>query len=91
MKAMKAVGRTLTYQLHAEEPPRVTTFLSVENASFDTNPVTPCSTGTRESHHRPVHICLTYSSSEDDDDTPTDETPSPDSTPPVQYCIDAFQ
>ena len=25
---------------------------SVENASFD--PVTPCSTGTRQSHHRPV-------------------------------------
>ena len=42
-------------------------------------------------HHQPVHRCLTYSSYEDDDVTPTDETPSPHSTPPVQYCVDAFQ
>ena len=63
---------------------------SVENASFDPDPVTPHSTGTRQSHCRPVHRCLTYSSSEDEDDTPTDETPSPDSTP-VQYYVDAFQ
>ena len=62
----------------------------VKNASFDPDPVTPCSTGTSQSHCRPVSRCLTYSSSEDDDDTPTDETPSPDSTPPVQYHIDAF-
>ena len=27
---------------------------SVKNASFDPAPVTPCSTGTREAHHRPV-------------------------------------
>ena len=27
---------------------------SVENISFDPDPVTQCSTGTRESHHRPV-------------------------------------
>ena len=27
---------------------------SVENASFDPDPVTPCSTGTRQSHRRPV-------------------------------------
>ena len=58
---------------------------SVKNVSFDTDPVTPCSTSTRESHHRPVHRCLTYSSSEDDDDAPTDEIPSPNSTLPVQY------
>ena len=63
---------------------------NVENASFDPDPVTPCSTGTRETHHRPVHRCLTYSSSEDDD-TPTNEIPSPESTSPVQYCLDAFQ
>ena len=29
--------------------------------------------------------CLTYSSSKDNDDTPTDKLPSPNSTPPVQY------
>ena len=60
---------------------------SVKNASFDPDPVTLC----RQSHHRPVHRCLTYSSSEDDDGTPTDETLSPDSTPQVQYHIDALQ
>ena len=65
---------------------------SVENASFDPDPVTPCSAGTREPHHRPVHRCLTYySSEEDDDDAPMDEFPSPDQIPPVQYHQDAFQ
>ena len=64
---------------------------SVGNASFDPDPVTPCSTGTRESHHRPVCRCLTYSSSEDDDATPTNVTPSPHSTLPVQYHTDTLQ
>ena len=27
---------------------------SVKNASFDPDPVTQCSTGTRQPHHRPV-------------------------------------
>ena len=65
---------------------------SVQNASFDPNQVTPCSTSTKESHCRPVHRCLTFSSSkEDDDDTPTDKIPSLNSTLPVQYHTDAFQ
>ena len=65
---------------------------SVENASFDLHPVLPCSTGTKESHCRPVCRCLPFSSSEeDDDDTPMDEIPSPNSTLPVQYHTDAFQ
>ena len=65
---------------------------SVENASFDPDPVTPCNTGTREPHYRLVHRHLIFSSSkEDDDDTPTDEFPSPDQIPPVQYHQDAFQ
>ena len=42
---------------------------SVENVSFDPDPVTSCSTGTKETYHRPVHRCLSYTSSEDDDDT----------------------
>ena len=63
---------------------------SVENTSFNPDTVTPCSTGTRDPHWRPVHRHLTYSSSVDDD-TPTDEIPSPDSTQPVQYHIDALQ
>ena len=64
---------------------------SVKNMSFDPDPVPPCSTGTRESHHRPVHRGLIYSSFEDDDDTPTDKIPLPDCTLPVQYHVDAFQ
>ena len=65
---------------------------SEEHASFDPDPVMPCSKGIRESHCRPVHRCLTFSSSEeDDDDTPMDETPSPNSTLPVQYHTDTFQ
>ena len=65
---------------------------SVENVSFDADPITPHSTGTRESHCRPAHRCLTFSSSEEeDDDTPADEITSPDSTPPVQYHLDVFQ
>ena len=63
---------------------------TVKNVSFGPDPVTPHSTGTRETHCRPVHRCLAYSSSEDDDDTPTDKIPSLDSTPPVQYFLDAF-
>ena len=54
---------------------------SVENASFDLHPVMPCSTGTKESHCRPVQRSLTFSSSEeDDDDTPTVKITSPNST-----------
>ena len=63
---------------------------SVENASFDPDPVTPCSTGTRQSHHRPVWQHLTFSSSEDED-TPTDETPLPASTAPLQNHVDTLQ
>ena len=65
---------------------------NVQNTSFDQDPVTPCSTGTRESHCRPVCRSLTFSSSEEDDDgTPTDAIPSPNSTPPVQYHTDTLQ
>ena len=61
---------------------------SVDNASFD--PVTLHSTGTRQSHHRPVWQHLTFSSSEDED-TPTDEIPSPVSATPLQNCINTLQ
>ena len=88
---MKAVVRTSTYPLHLEEPPKIHHVSSIENASFDPYPVTPCSTGTSQSHRKPVHRCLTYSSSEDDDDTPRDEIPSPDSTPQVQCHVNALQ
>ena len=64
---------------------------SVENVSFDPDPVTCHSTGTREVHHRPVHQGLTYSSFRDDADSPTDEIPSPNSAPPVQYYTYTLQ
>ena len=65
---------------------------SVEHASFDPGPVMPCSTSIRELPCRPVCRCLTFSSSEEDeDDTPMDEIPSPNSTLPVQYHTDTFQ
>ena len=51
---------------------------SVKNASFDPDPVTPCSTG--QSHLRPVYRWLTYSSS-DNIDTSEDEAPSPSTNP----------
>ena len=59
---------------------------STENASFDPNPVTPHSTGTKEPHCRLLCQCLTFSSSEEDDDgTPTDVIPSPNSTSAVPH------
>ena len=64
---------------------------SVENASFDPDPVTLHSTSTREAHCRTVWRHLTHSSSEGDADSPNDEIPSPDSTLPVQHHVDAFQ
>ena len=54
---------------------------SVENASFDPDPVTQHSI--KESHLRPVCRQLTYSSS-DDVDTPEDEAPSPHNNSQVQ-------
>ena len=63
-----------------------------EHASFDPDPVMSCRRGIRESPCRLVHRCLTFSSSEEDDnDTPMDETPSPNSTPSVQHHTDTFQ
>ena len=57
---------------------------SEEHASFDPDPVMPCSTGIRELPCRLVCRYLTFSSSkEDHDDTQMDKTPSPNSTLPV--------
>ena len=65
---------------------------SEECTSFDPDPVTPCSRGSRELPCRLVHRYLNFSSSEEDDNnTPMDETPSPHSTPPVQHHTDTFQ
>ena len=87
---MKAVARTSTYQLHSEGTLKIHHVSNVKNVSFVPDPFTPHSIGTTQSHWRPVHRCLSYSSSKDDDKTPADETPSPDSTL-VQYHVDTFQ
>ena len=64
---------------------------SAKYASFDPNPITPCSTGTKEPHCRLIHQCLTFSSSEEDEEgTPIDEFPSPDSPQPMQYHTDTL-
>ena len=64
---------------------------SEEHASFDPDPVTPHSTDIRKLSCRPLHRCLTLNSSEEgDDNTPVDETPSPNSTLPVQHHTDTF-
>ena len=62
--------------------------LSDENISID--PATPCSTGTRQSHHKPVSCCLTFRSS-DDEDTLTVDGPSPSSIAPWQNPTDFLQ
>ena len=88
---MKVAVRTSTYASSLRRTSKIHHSSSVKNASFDPDPVTPCSTGTRETHCRPVHRCLTYSSSEDDSDSPGDEIPSADDIPPEPHHVDAFQ
>ena len=89
---MTVVAKISTYPHHLDEPLKIHHVSSIKNASFHPHPVMPCSTDTKESCCRLVHRCLTFSSSEDnDDDTPTDEIPSPNSTLPVQHHTDAFQ
>ena len=59
--------------------PKIYHISSIENASFNPNPVTPCSSV--QSHLRPVCRWLTYSPSDDRDiseDTPTAPRETPD-------------
>ena len=60
--------------------PKIHHISSIENTSFDPNPVTPHSTV--QSHLRPVCTQLTYSSSDNsdtsDEETPTASTATPD-------------
>ena len=63
---------------------------SVKNASFDPDPVTPCSTGTSQLHHRPVHRYLTFIFSKDED-TPRDKLPLPASTASLKNHVDTLQ
>ena len=65
---------------------------SEEHASFNPDPVMPHSICITELTCRSVCRCLTFSSSEEDDnDTPMDETPSPPSTALVQHHADTPQ
>ena len=76
MKVIRVAQKTSTYQLHWEEHRRSST-CSAKNTSFDPDPVTPSSTG--QSHLRSVCRWLTYSSS-DDIENSEDEAPSPSSS-----------
>ena len=88
---MKVVVKISMYPPHLDRTTKIHLISSVENTSFDPDPVKPCRTSTREQHHRPVWRCLTFSSSEENDDATTaDEFPSPDQIPPVQKCLDVF-
>ena len=62
---------------------------SDEKISFD--PVTPCSTNTSKSYSKPVQHLLTFSSSDDDNDTSTVDNLSPSSTVPLQNPMDFVQ
>ena len=53
---------------------------SGDNISFD--PTTPCSTGTSQWHHKPVQCWLSFSSSDDEDSSAVDITPTYSTTPP---------
>ena len=88
---MKVVVKNFNIPTPFRRTPMIHHICSVENVSFEPDPVTPHITGTRESQCRHVCSCLTRSSSEDDDDTTTDEIPSPNSAPPAQYHIDTLQ
>ena len=67
---------------------RIHHMLSDENISF--NPATPCSTGTSQSHHKPVRHQLTFSSS-NDEDTLTVDNPLPASIATLQNPVDFLQ
>ena len=60
---------------------------SIDNASFDPTPGTPCTS--KESHLRPVGRQLTYSSPDDDNDITAQEILFPTST--EQHHINALQ
>ena len=91
-KGYESCSKNFTIPTPRRRTSKIHHMSSVENLSFDPDPVTPCGTGTKEPQCRLVCRCLTFSSSEeDDDDTPTDKISSPNSTPPVQYHTDAFQ
>ena len=54
------------------------------------SPARPCSTGTRQSHQKPVQHWLTFSSS-DDEDTLTVDNPLPSSIAPLQNPMGFLQ
>ena len=68
---------------------RIHHVLSDENISID--PVTPHSMHTSHSLHKPVWCQLTFSSSDDDEDTFTVDNPLPPSTALLQNPMDSLQ
>ena len=91
---MRAVVRTSTYPLHLYltllRTSKIHHISSVENVTLDPDPVSPCSTGTRQSHCRPVQQHLTFSSSKNEDTT-EDKIPLPANTIPSQNHVNTLQ
>ena len=54
------------------------------------NPTTPCSTGTCQSHHKPVHCQLSFNNSEDEE-SPAVDISLPYSTASLQNLPDLAQ
>ena len=78
---MRAGSENLNIPTPLRRTSRIHHVSSDENISFD--PVTPCITGTIQSHHKPVQHHLTFSSSEDEDTLPVNNS-SPSSIAPLQ-------
>ena len=67
-----------------QHTPRIHYASSEDNISFD--PTTPYSTGTSQSHHKPIQHQLSFSTS-DNTDSSADYTPPTDSTTPPQNLL----
>ena len=82
---MKVVAKTSTYPLHLEVPPRFIMFAVLRMCLLTQIQLLHAALVPEHHNHRPVCRHLTYSSSQDDDDTPPGKIPSPNNT--VQYQI----
>ena len=66
--------------------PKIHHISSIKNASFNPDPVTPCSTV--QSHLRPVHQWLTYSSSNNSDTSEEETLTASRATPDAQVYLE---
>ena len=76
MKDMRVAVEILTYPLLSD----IHHISSDDNISFDCT--TPHSTGTSQSHHKPIQCQLSFSTSDDEDSSADDIPPTYSTTPP---------